>query len=149
MEQSLPEHDECIRGGPSWPLHRDRSDLLCFPEHDSSSFSGEISTIYATRKFITVIEKARHLSCPVPVKSGPHPPTLFSSHPFEYYPRTSLQISRLKSCISTIDHCRSRCKGREGLPLIHPYIIHSKSCMHGLSRATYPAHLVLVFIILQ
>jgi hypothetical protein len=36
-------------------------------------------------------------------------------------------VFKLDACLlhwerSTMDHCRSRCKGREGLPLIHSYI---------------------------
>jgi hypothetical protein len=29
---------ECIRGGPSWPLHRDHSDLLCLIHTYSKSY---------------------------------------------------------------------------------------------------------------
>jgi hypothetical protein len=33
--------NECIRGGPSWPLHRDHSDLLCLASEITLFYSYE------------------------------------------------------------------------------------------------------------
>jgi len=41
---------------------------------------------YGTRRFITMLPRARHRPLPEPDKSSPHFPTLFSLDPFHYYP---------------------------------------------------------------
>jgi hypothetical protein len=48
--------NECIRGGTSWPLHRDHGDLLCLSLSNVHAVSGNYSTVIF-RRLVLIIQK--------------------------------------------------------------------------------------------
>jgi hypothetical protein len=59
--------------------------------------------------------------------------TTLSAAKLELEVNTCITTVVLSWNLSTIDHCRSRCKGREGPPLIHSFI-HPGISLEGLRR---------------